>query len=121
MARVTVKDFLSQPWEGRLPFPYEDSTNPTIPDAPTPTKLQVLAVLIYRNGGRMRVNSWGVMDGGGLYRYYGLEQSEALALISAAAYIQGLMDGSDVTEKLGELFDAEYNRVAAIRNYKESP
>jgi len=123
--KVTVKDFLAHPWEGDLPFSYEDPADPTIPGLSTPTKLQVLSCLWYRNGGRFRVSSWGVIQSGGLYGSEGLDQNEALALLSISSYLHGLMDGSDEGEQqfkdLVDSIHAEHDRVATLRNYKEEP
>ncbi len=110
------EEWLATPWEGRLPFEYEDAGDPTIPDAPSPSRGQVLACLVYRNGGALSVSGWGSTTSGGAYRHYGIAQSEGLALMQMTAFLEGmcLASGGDLGAAW-RLIEAEVMRVQAIR------
>lgn len=109
---VTPARWLARPWSGSLPFAHD--INP-IPEAPTPTTLQVLACLAGKNGGRFEVTGWGVTQSGGPYGIEGLMQGEALCLMQMSAFYRGLLEGNGQAHDSAP-FEAEWNRVAALRS-----
>ena len=61
-----------------------------------PTIGERLAELIYKNGKRIEITSWGVIEIGGLYGEMGLHQNEAFELL----YLSGLVRGFGVATDL---------------------
>ena len=113
---ITPRQWLSEPWIGRLPF--DDIGRPTIPDAPTPTRLQVLAALISINRGSLHMRGYGFISSGpdcGPYGRFGLEQQEAFVLMEMGAYFSGLIDASPSDPSIDNIFDEEWARVEAAR------
>lgn len=107
---LQVREWLAKPWGSSLPFEYDK--NP-IPDAATPTVLQVLTCLIYKNGG-LDMNGYGVMQSGGLYGSIGLGQREAFCLMQIGNFYRGLLAAHGEDHDDGP-FLAELNRVSLIR------
>lgn len=59
------------------------------PDPNSPGIGARLAELLYKNGGSPNVGSWGVLEIGGIYGHFGLEQEEALELVHLAGVMRG--------------------------------
>lgn len=57
-----------------------------------------LSELVYKNGGRLDISSWGVIDIGGLYGELGLHQNEALELLYLGGMIRGFGLATNVVE-----------------------
>lgn len=91
-----------------------------IPGVEHPTRLQVITALIGMNGGSLQVSGWGITQGGGPYGRFGLEQNEALALISSAAFLDGWFAATDRVEEPAFLaaIEAEFDRVEALAKGK---
>lgn len=105
--------WLELPWEGELPFdgPLPDGVFPS-----TPTRLQVFAVLVGLNGGKMSPSGWGVTSSGGPYGRVGLASVEEMAhLMNLSAFISGWLQGTGNAENalLSTAIKLEAARVMA--------
>jgi hypothetical protein len=106
--------WLGAQWEGRLPFGSYGAPIPgRLPNQPT--RLQVIAALIYMNVGTA-IHGWGVTESGGIYGSLGLDQEGAVALIEAWAFISGMLAATGEAELalLTAAVKAEHDRVAEI-------
>jgi hypothetical protein len=75
-----------------------------------------LAELVYKNGGRLDISSWGVTEIGGLYGEIGLQQNEAFELLYLSGMIRGFGLATDIvaTEKRVMLsITEEWKRIEA--------
>ena len=75
-----------------------------------------LSELVYKNGGRLDISSWGVIDIGGLYGELGLHQNEAFELLYLGGMIRGFGLATDViaTEKrVMKWITDEWKRIEA--------
>lgn len=105
---ASLKDYLSGQWTGDLPFKFEG-----IPDAPTPTRLQVLAAFAVMDTG-----GYGCIDNTGLYGRQGLDMHEAHVWWQMKAYVDGWLAGTDGVdaEWLRWSVVVEHERVKAWMN-----
>ena len=116
---MTLQEWCNASWEG--PIPVEGVSPDVLGEAPS--RLQVYAALVDINGGRTQVGSWGVQEfGAGRYGVRGLNQDQAMCLISLAAYVGGLLAARN-----GEEFpwftaavNAEWIRVEAVTEKRAS-
>jgi hypothetical protein len=111
---LTVMEWLGAQWVGPLPFgSYGGPAPGRLPDQPT--RLQVLAALVYMNAGTT-VRGWGVTTGDGIYGNMGLDQEGAWALLEAWAFVSGMLaaTGEAEIEALTTALKEEHARVAAI-------
>ncbi|HET6374197.1 MAG TPA: hypothetical protein VFG76_12885 [Candidatus Polarisedimenticolia bacterium] len=79
-----------------------------------PTIGERLAELIYKNGKRIEITSWGVIEFGGLYGEYGLHQNEAFELLYLSGLARGFVLGSGgaiVEKQVMAWIEAEWARV----------
>lgn len=81
-----------------------------------PTKLQLFAALIAKNGGRAHVSGWGIHVGGGPYGMGGLTQEQALTLIAMSNFVEGWLKGTGRVEEqaMRAAVDAEHERVIKL-------
>ena len=86
-------------------------------DRPPPTIGERLAELVYKNGGRIEITSWGVTELGGLYGELGLHQNEAFELLYLSGLIRGFgiaMDDIVATDRrIIEWIRSEWGRIEA--------
>lgn len=86
-------------------------------DGDTPQTIgERLAELVYKNGQRVEITSWGVIELGGLYGELGLHQNEAFELLYLSGLIRGFGMASDLpgTEKqVIEWIRKEWARIEA--------
>lgn len=112
---MTLLGWLREPWLG--PGPFGGPVTPGLVPA-VPTRLQVYVALCSMNGGG-HVHGWGVQTNDGLYGRSGLEQEEALCLISLHSFINGwcaaaAAAGQPEERALREAVSAELARVRGI-------
>jgi hypothetical protein len=99
------------------------ATFPQPGEAPPPTIGERLAELVYRNGGRIEITSWGVIEFGGLYGEMGLHQNEALELLYLSGLIRGFGLASDMAgaeKAVIEWIQAEWKRVEGTLIQRET-
>jgi hypothetical protein len=90
------------------------ASSPQPGEAQPPTIGERLAELVYRNGGRIEITSWGVIELGGLYGEMGLHQNEAFELLYLSGLIRGFGLASDMAGAEKEVIEwirAEWKRV----------
>lgn len=117
-------EWLAEPWEGQLPFDFEDmrGDRPTVPpnaDGSPITRGQVMAALVGWNAGQLQVRGYGAVTSGpdcGPYRRVGLEQRSASALTQMGSFLAGvIMATGDIWDPVWAMFNAEWDRVEAVR------
>lgn len=106
-------DWLNEPYEGALPFP-----DHMIPEAPRPTRLQVMAAIIFKNKGQFVIDRVGVFESGcPIYdRMYGLTAEQAQLFVGMGSYLMGMYRALDQKPTSFErALEREWLRVDNLR------
>lgn len=107
-------DWLAEhPHPASIPFP-----KTMIPGVEEPTRLQVLAALVFKNHGQLGISSYGVSQSGcPLYDgFWGLNEIEAAALGQMGTFLSGMLCARDEKiERIEPAIVAEWERCKALQ------